>query len=258
MAYDDNFVRGLEYLWGDGFLSPGGPEEFLQILKGIAVAGKVVLDIGCGLGGFDRLLVEEHRAQKVTAIDVVDYLIDRARQDANSAGLNDRIEYHLVSPGPLLFQDAQFDIVFSKDAIVHVEDKFSMYQDIYRVLKPGGVFAGSDWLGSDATNESELVQDWLEYSGLEFYFRTADQISEILRSIGFESVTARDRNQWYRRAVREEIAKVTGESGERFCRLFGPESAAFRLESSSRKLKVADAGELRPTLLRAQKPPVSA
>ncbi len=43
----------LEYVWGDGWLSPGGPEEIGRLLEGIDLRDKSVLDIGCGVGGVD-------------------------------------------------------------------------------------------------------------------------------------------------------------------------------------------------------------
>ena len=36
--YDDTAIRFLEALWGDGWLSPGGPEEVDRVLEGIEVA----------------------------------------------------------------------------------------------------------------------------------------------------------------------------------------------------------------------------
>jgi 2-polyprenyl-3-methyl-5-hydroxy-6-metoxy-1,4-benzoquinol methylase len=49
--YDDTAIRFLEALWGEGWLSPGGPDEVDRVLAGVDVAGKTVLDIGCGAGG---------------------------------------------------------------------------------------------------------------------------------------------------------------------------------------------------------------
>jgi len=254
MDYDDNFVRGLEFLWGDGLLSPGGIGELSEIFKNTDANGKLVLDIGCGIGGFDRMMIKNHGVRQVVAIDIVEYLVDRARADAKQAGLAQRIDYRLVEPGPLDFDGETFDIVFTKDTIVHVEDKRSAYEEIFRVLKSGGVFAGSDWLGSDATGNSERVRDWLDYSGLEFYFCTARELRNLMEKVGFETVTTRDRTKWYLEEVRQEVAKVTGDSRKRFVELFGEETAQFRYGSSSRKMRVAEAGELCPTLIRAVKP----
>ena len=49
--YHDRLVGLLERLWGDGWLSPGGPEEVALLLEGNDLDGKSVLDIGCGAGG---------------------------------------------------------------------------------------------------------------------------------------------------------------------------------------------------------------
>ena len=253
MAYDDQFVRGLEWLWGEGFLSPGGREEISEILRGISIKDKTVLDIGCGIGGIDRLLVTEYKARKVIAIDVIEPLIERARNDTKLAGLAGQIDYRLVSPGPLEFDDGAFDVVFTKDAIVHIPVKRSIFEDIHRILRQGGLLVGCDWLGGDTTDQSELVRDWLDYSKLDFHFQTAAQLQDLLIDIGFGSVKTRDRNDWYKQAVRAEIAMVSGDSGQLFAEKFGEEMTDKRLRSSTLKMRVVDAGELRPTHFSAVK-----
>lgn len=255
MSYSDRFVRGLEWLWGEGFLSPGGPAEIQQALKGTDVRGKKVLDLGCGIGGIDRLLVSQYGASKVVGIDVEDQLIARAAKDAELVGFSsEQIEYKLVTPGRLEFRDGSFEVVFTKDVIVHIKDKQKIYKEIFRILRSGGILVGGDWLGGDGASQSERVKEWLDFAKLDFHFWTSSEMEELLIEIGFESVHMTDRNQWYRQAVRDEIATVSGENRNRFAELFGEELASARLQSSSLKMKAVDAGELRPTIFRAQKP----
>ena len=66
-AEDDQGVR-LERIWGEGFMSLGGPEEVSRILGKNKIDGLEVLDIGCGIGGADLVLVQEHRAGRVMGI----------------------------------------------------------------------------------------------------------------------------------------------------------------------------------------------
>ena len=254
MAYSNQFVKILEWMLGQGFLSPGGTAEIDRILEGVDIEGKFVLDIGCGIGGIDRILISDYKAKKVIGIDVVENLIERAITDAEAAGLTEQIEYLLIEPGNLDFENETFDVVFTKDTIVHVKDKGAIFEDIFRILKPGGSLVGNDWLGSDTTNSSRLVQDWLDYSKLDFLFWTGTQTTEKLRQIGFQEIFLHDRNKWYQTAVREEIATVSGENRERFAAVFGEEQADARIKSSRYKMKVVDAGELRPTIFRAVKP----
>ena len=43
--YTDDFAAGLELMWGQGFMSPGGPEEVGLIVRGPDLQGKEILDI---------------------------------------------------------------------------------------------------------------------------------------------------------------------------------------------------------------------
>ena len=46
----------------------------------------------------------------------------------------DRIGLLKVAPGPLPFPPGTFDVVFSKDSIVHIPDKAALMAEVFRVL----------------------------------------------------------------------------------------------------------------------------
>src|SRR5687767_4117812 len=70
LQYDHAFTDALQFMWGKGFLSPGGAEEVEEMLSGCQLSGLRVLDIGSGLGGIDILLATKHGAAEVIGIDV--------------------------------------------------------------------------------------------------------------------------------------------------------------------------------------------
>ncbi len=252
--YTEEFVAGLEWIWGEGFLSPGGPDEVAAILEGLDIDGTEVLDIGCGLGAIDLLLVRRHGAARVTGIDIEPPLIERARQRVAAEGLSDRIAFRLVRPGPFPFPDANFDVVFSKDSIIHIPDKAELYREVLRVLRPGGRLAASDWLLGGEKPYSESMRAWLDIVGISFDMETPENTATALEAAGFTEVELRDRNAWYRKAVRDELTRASGDNQNRLAKVIGKEAAAHRLASTRAKMAVVDRGELRPVHMRCRKP----
>src|ERR1700687_1597157 len=121
--YDDTLQALLQVVWGDGFLSPGGPEEIACLLEGSDIPGCTILDIGCGLGAIDQLLVTQYGARSVVGIDLEPGLLAQMEARINRVGLADRIRCEQVAPGPLPFAPSSFDVVFSKDSLVQIPDK---------------------------------------------------------------------------------------------------------------------------------------
>ena len=90
MLYDDRHIATLEDIWGEGFLSPGGPEEVGRVVEGLDLAGKRVLDIGCGSGAIAVLLAQEYGAREVIGIDVEDDVVNAAKRLAEKKSVSDR------------------------------------------------------------------------------------------------------------------------------------------------------------------------
>lgn len=252
--YTDDFIAALQWMWGDGYLSPGGPEEVAALLQDVNLSGCDILDIGCGLGAIDILLIQSYGANYVIGIDVELPLIAHAKRRAAQAGIIDRARFQLVQPGPLSFEDESFDVVFSKDAIIHVADKAALYKDVLRVLKPGGVFVGSDWLRSGEGEYSAQMKEWLDVIGLTFEMKNLEQTEIALQGSGFGEVKLTDRNEWYREEVKRELATLSGDRYAGLVELIGEDQAARRLHSSTLKQGVIEQGELRPTHFAGRKP----
>ena len=58
--YPPRLIQMLESIWGAGFLSPGGADEVARVIGRHDLTGQQVLDIGCGAGGIDLVLVRNH------------------------------------------------------------------------------------------------------------------------------------------------------------------------------------------------------
>ena len=251
--YPPRLIAMLESVWGEGFLSPGGADEVARVLEGHDLRGKAVLDIGCGAGGIDIALVARHGAAYVTGIDVEDPVLARARALIADKGLTDRIGLVKVAPGPLPFPPATFDVVFSKDSIVHIPDKHALMAEVARVLKPGGWFLASDWLIGTETI-SPLMADYIAAEGLDFGMATPARYRAAMQAQGFTDIRLTSRKAWYRHDARAEVARMKSADGARAAALVGADFVAHNIAIWERMIPVLDTGEHCPTHLAARRP----
>jgi arsenite methyltransferase len=100
--------------------------------------GQTVVDLGCG-AGTDLLIAAQMVGAdgRVIGIDMTAAMLDRARESAAAMGL-DNVELHegLIETLPLA--DASVDAVISNGVIDLIVDKDAVFDEIDRVLKPGG------------------------------------------------------------------------------------------------------------------------
>ena len=252
--YDEDLIAVLEGVWGEGFLSPGYTEEVDLVLEGLCLKDKSVLDIGCGVGGVDVHIAGQHGAALVTGIDIEEHLIERCVRLAERRGVADSTRFICVESGPLGFDDGAFDVVMSKDSIAHIPDKHTLTCDIYRVLKPGGWFAASDWLAGYDGEPSSEMQRYIEAEGLPFGFASASTYQDALKSAGFIDVQMRDRNAWYCDIAIEERGRLAGSLYESLGSTAGKAFLDHEIDVWDKMIVALERGDLRPTHLRGRRP----
>ncbi len=252
--YSDKLIGMLDIVWGEGWLSPGGPEELARLVAGVDFTGKSVLDIGSGAGGVDCLLVEAHGARHVTGIDVEDTVIASARRHIAAHGLSQRIDLVKVAPGSLPFPPESFDIVFSKDSIVHIPDKHALMREVHRVLKPGGQFVASDWLIGHEGEPSPEMAAYIKAEGLDFGMASPERYRAAIEAAGFRDVRIVNRNPWYRDVARQELATMQGPLYDPAVERLGKDFVDHNIDIWQRMIVVLDTGEHCPHHLHATKP----
>jgi arsenite methyltransferase len=100
--------------------------------------GSVVLDLGCG-AGTDLLIAAQMTgaAGRVIGVDMTSSMLERARASAQDMGLAN-VELHESLVESLPVADASIDVVISNGVIDLVPDKDAVFDEIDRVLRPGG------------------------------------------------------------------------------------------------------------------------
>ena len=252
--YPLDSILFLEEMWGDGFLSPGGPEEVERLLSGVALRGRTVVDIGSGAGGIPILLADRYGAERVIGLDVESTIVAHAREKVERAGLADRIEIRRVEPGPIPLPDASVDIVFSKDSIVHIPDKEALAAEAFRVLRPDGWFVASDWLISHDGRPSPEMADYIAKEDLDFGMASPARYRRALKAAGFVDVSLTNRNPWYRTVARGELARLEGDGRDAFLIVMGEAALDEQVGIWRAMIVVLDSGEHCPHHFRGRKP----
>lgn len=260
--YSDGVVAGMQMVYGEGFLSPGGPGEVAQLLAGLDPAGMRVLDIGCGLGGFALMLVRDHGAAHVTGIDIEPELVARATAAVNDAGLYAHIAIRQVEPGPLPLDAESFDLVVTKDVICHMPDKAAVFAEIHRVLRPGGAYLCADFYNGagdeDISGEARAAYDsyvaGIKVYGLSFIFEPRLAYETALASAGFDLHEVRDHTAASVQVAEKELSTLTGEKSETIRQALGDERYQSRHEATTRRNQALGTRGLQHGHIHARKP----
>ncbi|KAH7311458.1 S-adenosyl-L-methionine-dependent methyltransferase [Stachybotrys elegans] len=163
-------------------------EHYLAHSMGIKKCMKV-LDVGCGVGGPAREIVKFTGAH-VTGININEYQVGRATHYANKEGLAGSLKFVQGDFMKMPFPDNSFDAVYAIEATVHAPSLEGIYSEIFRVLKPGGVFGVYEWLMTeDYDNENldhrRIRLDIEQGNGIAQMFKVSHGLQAV-ESAGFE------------------------------------------------------------------------
>jgi ubiquinone biosynthesis O-methyltransferase len=147
------------------------------------VAGKRVLDVGCGDGDFAIELAR--RGAIVTGIDSSEEMIRAAR--ARPIPANGRVDFQVADAHRLPFEAGSFDIVVAMTILCFVQDAGPVFNQIAHVLRPGGKLVIGE-LGRWSTwAVARRIRAWL---GSPLWkrgrFRTASELRRLSRQAGLQ------------------------------------------------------------------------
>ena len=171
----------------------GNPVAFAEVGP-----GEVVLDLGSG-AGIDLLLAAKKVGPggRVIGVDMTDEMIARARRNAEAAGLhNVDVRKGIIEDLPVA--DASVDWVISNCVINLSPEKTLVFQEIARVLKPGGRVLVSDIILARGIDE---LPDWARQNDALYSACVSGAVSEEaytagLRDAGLVDVEVRERHHY--------------------------------------------------------------
>ncbi len=148
---------------------------------------QLVLDVGCGVGG-PALTIATASGAGIVGVDILDQHVVVARRRAIERGLSGQVSFVCADIMQLPFENESFDHAYLFESGCHAPSKERLCAEIARVLRPGGLFLGLDWMRADGlTREEEIrflepVCRFFALPGLA----SPDAFSSHLRKSGFQ------------------------------------------------------------------------
>jgi ubiquinone/menaquinone biosynthesis C-methylase UbiE len=168
-----------------------------------------VLDIGSGLGGPARTLAETFGCH-VTGIDLTEAFCEAATVLSDWVGLSHLVTFQQGDATDLLFKDGEFDAAMTIHVAMNIDAKDTVYKNVKRVLKPGGIFTVYDVLQGEG-GEIHYPVPWARESSISF-LATPPEMEKYLSEAGFNILDIHDSTEeshsWF-----EAMTKRLSESG---------------------------------------------
>ncbi|KAI8874326.1 S-adenosyl-L-methionine-dependent methyltransferase [Ramicandelaber brevisporus] len=174
---------------GEGFKQSIARHEHFLASLGQFKPGQKVLDVGCGVGGPAREIAR-FAGCNVTGINNNDYQIALATKYSERMGVTPLTSYTKGDFMEMPFADESFDGAYAIEATCHAPKLAGVYGEIFRVLKPGGVFAVYEWCTTDKYDPENPVHRRVIHEvelgdGIPKLFPTTECLAA-LKEVGFE------------------------------------------------------------------------
>jgi arsenite methyltransferase len=142
-----------------------------------------VLEVGCGTGATARYLAKKLGC-RVLGVDIRPSMIERARERAARARVEDRVEFRVADATDLPFEDATFDVVLAESVTTFIEDKAAAIGQYARVLKPGGCLGLNEELWHQTPVPPEIVEYTAQTWDVQAEILTLEGWVELLKASG--------------------------------------------------------------------------
>lgn len=218
VQYTKSGIKRYEWIYGESYLSTGGAkttEEILPLLE--LKPGRKVLDVGCGLGGHDFVMVEKYGAL-VDAIDLSENMMDvaLAHLSKKSTDIRNKINFRICDVTTARFENNHYDAIYSRDTFLHIQHKPELFAQFFKWLKPGGKIVFTDYTRGKG-NLSDEFQKYIQQRN--YYLYTIEEYRNMMENAGFVNITAKDVTNKFKSTLSSELEKLCSNS-EEFLKLF--------------------------------------
>ncbi|KAM4585860.1 phosphoethanolamine methyltransferase isoform 1-T1 [Fundulus diaphanus] len=244
--YTRRGILRYEKMFGAGYVSTGGPsttKEFVDLLN--LKTGQKVLDVGCGIGGGDFYMAKMFGVE-VLGLDLSDNMIDIAVERARTEKLPS-VQFEVADATKRTFPEGSFDVIYSRDTILHIDDKLALFKRFHSWLKPGGQLLISDYCCGEKP-WTPVFEAYVKQRGYILY--TPSEYGKFIQEAGFCSVRVEDRTAQFIQVIQTELQKAEAIK-EEFIQEFSEEDYFAIVNGWREKLGRSKSGDQRWGLFHA-------
>lgn len=180
--WDEETVDIAQYIWGQGFCGPGGPDYIVSLSKLLALSPEMsMLQIGASIGGPARVLADRFGVW-MTGYEESATLVEKGNTLSKMAGLEKKAVISQYDPENVEEFDRKFDRALSKEALFTIQNKADLIGKIEKKLKPGGLFLMTEYvLGSDSAVTKDRYKEWVIGERTHPYPVMPDELTDMLK-----------------------------------------------------------------------------
>jgi phosphoethanolamine N-methyltransferase len=256
-VYDNNGqytrtgILRYEKIFGHGYISTGGPEttDYLVAKLGPALKpGVRVLDVGSGIGGAAFHLAKNFGAH-VTGIDLAPEMVNIGLERAREAQAPDSVSFLI---GDILKAEfpQPFDVVWSRDALMHIHDKAALFKRLHDLLAPGGTLVVTDYARGTGPGSPEF-QAYVRSTG--YHLVDPASYGKLLEAAGFVDVDVEDATDKFIDIMKREAARLSA-NPEEFVGTFSEADLKYLIERWAMKDGFCRAGDMKWGIYKARRP----
>lgn len=191
--WDEETIDIAQYIWGDGFCGPGGPEYIVGLSKLLALSPEMsMMQLGAGLGGPARTLAERFGVW-VTGYEESQQLVDAGNELSKIAGMTKKANLTQYEPEEMEEFDRQYDRALSKEALFTIQNKAGVIRAVEEKLKPGGLFLITDYVAADeSVYNKDIYKQWRVGERADPCPNTAREFKQMLKDVKLQVRVSED------------------------------------------------------------------
>ncbi|KAJ4973023.1 hypothetical protein NE237_006197 [Protea cynaroides] len=247
VQYKYSGILRYERVFGEGFVSTGGIDTTKEFIAKLDLKpSQKVLDVGCGIGGGDFYMADNFDVDVLgidLSINMVSFAIERA------IGRKCSVEFEVADCTKKTLPDNSFDVIYSRDTILHIHDKPVLFKSFFKWLKPGGKVLITDYCKRAGPSSTEFAE-YIQQRGYDLHDVVG--YGQMLKDAGFDEVIAEDRTDQFIKVLQKELDAVEKDK-KAFIQDFSEEDYNEIVGGWKGKLNRSSSGEQRWGLFIAKK-----